>query len=674
MKTKLLKFLFFISLLVYLSPQIAFAAVGYDGTGDEHQIDNPNVPSTTAFTVCGWINAAAWTDNESLVSYGDAAGNGFAIIARATGYLRIRHYAAGVAQNNDGPPGMATSTWIHFCFVHAGDDMVYIDAVDGLPDATDDIDNPGAQAATDDFVIGQTIANGAFPGFIGSLADVSYWDVALSNAEVASLADKSACPEDVQPTFLQVFTRLTTAGSVTDQSDNAFPVTETGNPTTQSGPSSLPSCGGGGGGPPPAVGGGQPVLSGPWPIGINETGVKIPIKAIDETDHMTELTTVSSMSCYRVKNGVGAACGGSSTEISDVNAPGSWLYTPAGADVDTAGSVFLRFTATGMVPFETTMCVGCKVAVQTGGIDGRSYTYDGQILSVSGQTIGAAIGEVDIDGQYNRGALLVYDANGKFKIGACIANSINVGDEIVTVRDMSGVALVSDNYVIFPSLCEVIFNTDSLDQIDAEVDEALTNYGGLKSTVAGRTLDVSATGAASPDLSNVEGTLDLTEVGSTVYTGMFSVNTGSSYGAAHANSVVKQIADNATATVASEVDANITKINNVAIATPDVPGYLKTTDATFIDYGTPQAIGNKTIRLRSAVSFADNMLANNASVFILEATSNKFQSRCICKNTQSNDDVEVCEPWKGTPGPLASIRYFISVTPECNLSRYPTSR
>lgn len=674
MKTKFIKFLFVvIFLLLFITPK-AFAAVGYDGTTDSHTISNPNVPSTTAFTVCGWINAGSWTDNQSLISYGDASGNGFTILTRATGYLRMRHYAAGVAQNNDGPPGMAISTWIHFCFVHSSDDKIFLDATDGLPDATDDIDNPGAQSATDDFVIGQTIVNGGFAGFIGSLADVAYWDVALSNGEVASLADKSACPEDIQPTFLQVFTRLTNAGAVTDQSANAFPVVEAGNPTTQSGPSSLPECGGGGGGPPPAVGGGQPVLSGPWPIGINETFVKIPLKAIDETDHMTELTTVSAISCYRVKNGVGAACGGTTSEISDVNAPGDWLYTPAAADVDTPGSVLLRFGAVGMVPFETTLCVGCKVAIQTGGIDGKSFTYDGQILSISGITIGAAVGEVDVDGQYNRGAILVYDANGKFKIGACIANSVNVGEQIVTVRDISGVALVSDPYVIFPSLCEVILDQNSLDYLQIQALAAITSYGPLKPTTAGRTLDISATGAAGLDFSNIEGTLDLSEVGSTVYTGMFSSNTGTNYGLAHANSVVKQIADNSAGAGGGTVAANVTQIGGVAIASPDVPGYLKTTDATFIDYGTPQAIGSKTIRLRAAASFPDNTLADNSSVFILDSTNNKSQSRCICKNTQSSDDVELCEAWKGNPGPLASIRYFISVTPHCNLAKYPTSR
>jgi hypothetical protein len=65
---------------------------------------------------------------------------------------------------------------------------------------------------------------------------------------------------------------------------------------------------------------------------------------------------------------------------------------------------------------------------------------------------------------------------------------------------------------------QVELTSDSLDDVNAEVDTALSDYGALKPTVSGRTLDVTTTGEAGLDFSNIAGTLDAAEIGSEAIT------------------------------------------------------------------------------------------------------------------------------------------------------------
>lgn len=250
--------LFFV--LFLFSPSLAVAAVGYDGTGDSHTIDNPNRAGTT-FTVCGWIWTATWQDSAAVAAYANgtasSAGRGWNIRTRDNARLQMRAYAGAVSAIFDSPVGLPTSTWIHFCVVNAGaSEDFYIDATDGVSDATDFQMAPTVQDATDDFIIGTQSPDLSSPllDFNGILADLAYWDTALTTTEVSHLADKTVCPGDTATSNLQFFSRLTTAGAVTDIGPNSFTIVEAGNPTTQADPGGLPTCGGGA---PPGAGGGS---------------------------------------------------------------------------------------------------------------------------------------------------------------------------------------------------------------------------------------------------------------------------------------------------------------------------------------------------------------------------------------------------------------------------------
>lgn len=246
--------LFLLLVFCFFVPNVSFAAVGYDGTGDSHTVDNPNKAGTT-FTVCGHIYTATWQDGAAIFSYGNGTnstvGRGFSIGTRDDGKVRLRTYAGATTAILDSPAGLATSTYIHFCVVNSGaQEDIYIDATDGVSDGSDFQTAPTVQNATDDILIGTTVLDASTPfiNFNGRLADLAYWDTALTTTEVSHLADKTICPGDTATSNLQFFSRLTTAGAVTDIGPNSFTVVEAGNPTTQADPAGLPTCGPGGGG------------------------------------------------------------------------------------------------------------------------------------------------------------------------------------------------------------------------------------------------------------------------------------------------------------------------------------------------------------------------------------------------------------------------------------------
>lgn len=95
-------------------------------------------------------------------------------------------------------------------------------------------------------------------------------------------------------------------------------------------------------------------------VTLNDVNTKVPFVAISSTDHVTEKTDVSSVTCRRNKNGTDEACSGTTAEVSDANNPGEWKYTFGAGDVDTKGTVTFRFSATGM---DTT-----RALVQVGGV------------------------------------------------------------------------------------------------------------------------------------------------------------------------------------------------------------------------------------------------------------------------------------------------------------------
>lgn len=229
-------------LVLLLCPGLALAdgSKVLDGTGDAYTIANPNVGNTN-FSLCFYFYDDTFTDLADVINYGTRGSTGFRVHEKSD-KLSIRHYLPG-SQWVDFPT-MSTSTWYHICITHTGSTTkVYLDATDATADVDTGADSYVVQTSSDDFYVGKVMPSDDWGTVNGSFrtAYVAYWaGVALSGAEVASLADKSTCPTSVQAASLEVFLPMTESGSVTDESGNGLTVVEEGNPTGNSNPTGLP--------------------------------------------------------------------------------------------------------------------------------------------------------------------------------------------------------------------------------------------------------------------------------------------------------------------------------------------------------------------------------------------------------------------------------------------------
>lgn len=240
-----------LALVVFGLVNVAHAAKVADGTGDAWQADDINKTQISTYSVCAWLKpTASPASNATLFSYGKgisgSTGTGWDIILKTDMTIRWNSYSGGSNSQGTTSATLTAGSWQHVCLVREGlfAHKVYIDATDSTADATLAIDPATIQASTDDFTIGKAIANdfAGYANYTGGMAHVVYYDAALTGAEVASLANKSTCPNAVatHSANLQIFTKMTSGAAVTDSSANAFTITESGNPTDDAGPGSLP--------------------------------------------------------------------------------------------------------------------------------------------------------------------------------------------------------------------------------------------------------------------------------------------------------------------------------------------------------------------------------------------------------------------------------------------------
>jgi hypothetical protein len=227
-----------------------------DGTGDGWQIDNPNKGNVSTYSDCAWLNPDASPPGDAvLFGYGkgtaSSTGTGWDIVLRSDLKIRWNGYDAGSAFNSVSSVALTAGTWQHACFVREGlfAHKIYINATDATADDTLAIDAGAAILSTDDFVVGKPLANdfSGYDNYRGKMAHEVYYDAAITGAEVASLADKSTCPDAIatHSANLQIFLPMTSGSAVTDSSSNAFTVSESGAPSDDSGPGGLPCSGGG---------------------------------------------------------------------------------------------------------------------------------------------------------------------------------------------------------------------------------------------------------------------------------------------------------------------------------------------------------------------------------------------------------------------------------------------
>lgn len=247
--------IFNVGVFLAVPAQDALASFDYDGTDDSHVANNPNAGSASTYTVCGWIYLNTCNDGDVLFGYGNgkdsSAGRGWELAFTSGCGIRWDNYEGVNAYNDFYASTLSTATQYHICFVREDtwNNKIYIDATDSTADDTLIIDPPTVQNSTDDFKLGETLDNHTGFGrtnFDGKLAHVAYWTSALSGAQVASMANKSTCPSDVDSANLKVFLPGT-ADPMTEDAQSLTVTTNSAPVFTSNDPTGLP-CGGGGGG------------------------------------------------------------------------------------------------------------------------------------------------------------------------------------------------------------------------------------------------------------------------------------------------------------------------------------------------------------------------------------------------------------------------------------------
>lgn len=166
--------------------------MAYDFDGTDDYIEATSAVLTAApLTLACWFNSDSATVSQALLSLSSANGqNRFILQAAgaATGDpVRAITTAANAGSNADSPTGYTANTWHHAAatFQSSSHRRAFIDGVGGTAETTTRL--PDQINSTR---IGHTIVASARGQFTnGRIAEACIWNVALDDAEIASLAD-----------------------------------------------------------------------------------------------------------------------------------------------------------------------------------------------------------------------------------------------------------------------------------------------------------------------------------------------------------------------------------------------------------------------------------------------------------------------------------------------------
>lgn len=172
--------------------------------------------------------------------------------------------------------------------------------------------------------------------------------------------------------------------------------------------------------------------------------------------------------------------------------------------------------------------------------------------------------------------------------------------------------------------------------INTEADTALSDYGGLKPTVAGRTLDVSATGEAGIDLANVGSpttTLNLSGTTVKAVTDRVTANTDQIEGVDATNQIRDSILSDATRFAGANIDAAVSSRSTPAQVNAEVVDAL-TTDTYAEPASVPAATASLAAKIGWLMTLARNKLTQTATTQTLR---NDADSGNIATSTVSDD-------------------------------------
>lgn len=160
--------------------------------------------SVYPMTLAMWYRPSTVTDNSRILTVSASNGHRHQLVYNPQ-FNQTQAVTVGVsAQAAVGSFSYAVNTWYHHAgvFASATDRSVWVNGTQGGTNTT----SPGTVNAFDRVTIG---AGGIPVGlyFSGNIAEVGVWNVALTAAEIASLADGIAC-DHIRPESLVFYAPL----------------------------------------------------------------------------------------------------------------------------------------------------------------------------------------------------------------------------------------------------------------------------------------------------------------------------------------------------------------------------------------------------------------------------------------------------------------------------------
>lgn len=184
MKTSLLSVLA-VQLAVWSAPS-AQAAVDLNGTTQYlATADTARLQFGTGdFTVCGWFYAETTHYGSNFAGVVSKDINGFEVIIYQN---NLYGYVGGASNNVVGSTTLSTGTWYHLAFRRSGTSIQLF--LNGATEGSAATNSASASASTRSLVFGNSNRVGDLTRFFdGRIAEWALWNVALDNAQIASLA------------------------------------------------------------------------------------------------------------------------------------------------------------------------------------------------------------------------------------------------------------------------------------------------------------------------------------------------------------------------------------------------------------------------------------------------------------------------------------------------------
>jgi hypothetical protein len=194
--------------LVFLLPMAGSGALDFTAASS-HGVANTGALPTNSFTLYARTYQTSYTTRVIICTYGPGSSDHRALIYWTTSNRIIAHVIAGSTSAIIITDAGLLNKWIDVAIVRNGgsDYKFYIDGVERGSSASTVAVNP-----QDRIIISAQISAGSYASYgIGRHADPAMWSVALTTAELESLA-AGASPNEIRPQSLVFYAPLTNIG------------------------------------------------------------------------------------------------------------------------------------------------------------------------------------------------------------------------------------------------------------------------------------------------------------------------------------------------------------------------------------------------------------------------------------------------------------------------------